>query len=344
MEFSFGLTHDAYSFNKHWFHALQTSVKLDRLNHNLHSFFEVLELDKRQVKYQTLLDFLLSIDGFIFSSAEKNSGILINQEAKAYIYFEKHLNTWGINLCGDKGLITHISEQLKNIFPLIEKHTLVEWFYKDAHKDTTSSFIRLKQLGPTLPCFYPWITLPLSQYYEEFNHSPASVMVLLGSPGTGKTNFIRHYLQHCQFSCAVTYSNELMGDQDFYREFLASDTDCLVVEDADTLLMPRTEQNQVMHTFLGISDGLISLGHKKIIFTTNLESVNKIDAALLRPGRCFDVQKFRKLNPDEAVKVIEALDLPAKSIDQPVSLAELFQLANQTTNTTHSTFTRLGFR
>jgi ATP-dependent 26S proteasome regulatory subunit len=42
-----------------------------------------------------------------------------------------------------------------------------------------------------------------------------------------------------------------------------------------------------MSRFLNISDGLIKLPNKKLVFTTNVTNFENIDSALLRPGRCF---------------------------------------------------------
>lgn len=64
-----------------------------------------------------------------------------------------------------------------------------------------------------------------------------------------------------------------------------------------------------------ISDGLIKLPKKKMLFTTNIRNVNNLDQALIRPGRCFDCVTFRALNYEEALEVCEEgnLDLPKEN-------------------------------
>lgn len=75
-----------------------------------------------------------------------------------------------------------------------------------------------------------------------------------------------------------------------------------VIEDADFLLRPRTDGNPVMGQLLNEVDGVGSHYARKLVFTTNLASLDDIDAALLRDGRCFGVFDFRKLTIDEALQ------------------------------------------
>src|SRR3712207_7327386 len=55
-----------------------------------------------------------------------------------------------------------------------------------------------------------------------------------------------------------------------------------VLEDADNFLRPRKEGNSMMHRFLNVGDGLVTMSHKKMIFSTNLPSVKEVDPALDR--------------------------------------------------------------
>ena len=50
---------------------------------------------------------------------------------------------------------------------------------------------------------------------------------------------------------------------------------------------------------LNLSNGVI-YNNTKLIISTNLSSVNKVDEALLRPGRNFAILEFRKLDGIEA--------------------------------------------
>jgi ATP-dependent 26S proteasome regulatory subunit len=81
----------------------------------------------------------------------------------------------------------------------------------------------------------------------------------------------------------------------------------------------------MMHRFLNVSDGLISAQDKKLVFSTNLPSVREIDAALMRPGRCFDVVEFRSLDRTEAKQIADELGLELPD-GKDFTLAELFNV------------------
>ena len=74
-----------------------------------------------------------------------------------------------------------------------------------------------------------------------------------------------------------------------------------VVEDADLLLRPRSAGNAYMQQLLNETDGANSNELRKVVFTTNQASLDDIDPALYRDGRCFGVIDFRNLTPEEAV-------------------------------------------
>ena len=81
-----------------------------------------------------------------------------------------------------------------------------------------------------------------------------------------------------------------------------------------------------MNKLLNVSDGIIKIMNKKIVFTANLPSIRNIDGALLRPGRCHKVIEFRELNFEEAVAAAKAGDLPIPTDTHKLyTLAELFQ-------------------
>lgn len=98
----------------------------------------------------------------------------------------------------------------------------------------------------------------------------------------------------------------------------------IVVEDADLLLAPRSEGNLIMAELLNETDGIGSNHTRKIIFTTNLTNTKGIDAALMRPGRCYDVVNCRLLSPAEAVDARRAHGLPDFEVapTSDISLAE----------------------
>jgi len=115
-----------------------------------------------------------------------------------------------------------------------------------------------------------------------------------------------------------------------------------VVEDADILLTDRKhEGNKTMAKLLNVSDGLVKVANKKVIFTANLKTKREIDPALTRAGRCFDVVNFRDLTKAEAKLAAEVSGIadPEKSLP----LCELFDKDYEEAVRNHDGSFKVGF-
>lgn len=187
--------------------------------------------------------------------------------------------------------------------------------------------IQIRRAQAVHPEFYPWIP-DVNDYYERYLASESSVLVLLGETGTAKTSFIRNMIWRYGLTTTFTYDDKLLEKDDLFVFFLTSDVELLVVEDADVFLTDRENAgNRLMAKFLNISDGIAApRQRKKIIFTANLLDMSKIDPALMRPGRCFDCQVFRKLTFAESVAAAKAAGMAPPTEVRSYSLAELFAL------------------
>lgn len=198
---------------------------------------------------------------------------------------------------------------------------LIRWVYNGRGDDISVPL----NYRPALQSAYPWIKQPLNEYIQSYLDSEASVLILIGPPGTGKTTFIKNIIHQSKAGARVAYDEKVLGGDDFFAMFIDGVDDILVMEDADSFLASRQDGNTMMHKFLNVSDGLISSVGKKLIFSTNLPNISDIDSALTRTGRCFDVLQFRPLTRTEAMGVLaEAqvdLQLPNGS---DFTLAEIF--------------------
>jgi tRNA A37 threonylcarbamoyladenosine biosynthesis protein TsaE len=183
------------------------------------------------------------------------------------------------------------------------------------------------------PEAYPYIE-DLHGFIRGFLEGKENVLVMLGSPGTGKTRLIKHIIQHIsdmrKDSPSVLYSmdEKIFADDSFFFRFLSYGYDALVLEDIDFNLKSRKNGNTFMYKLLGASDGFIRNSTKKIILSTNLPNVTDIDEALLRKGRCYAVLEMKKLTPEQA-KVLLAKIKP--EYDKPLtkksySLADIYNL------------------
>jgi hypothetical protein len=189
--------------------------------------------------------------------------------------------------------------------PLKSKEIMVEWVFGPNYREMDQFSLPL-QLRPEIPGVYPWMKESISNYTSRFMAAKECVLVLKGSPGTGKTSFIKRMIEASKSSAMVTYDTALLFSDGFFAAFMSrNNCNLLIIEDADKMLTSRSEGNELMDKLLNASDGLISMQHKKIIFSTNLPNVSTIDPALLRQGRCFDILDFRRLTRDEA-KIVSA--------------------------------------
>lgn len=178
---------------------------------------------------------------------------------------------------------------------------MIEWVYGQ-HGEQMSLPLNFR---PAINAAYPWLNMSVNDYIDDYLNSEASVLLLIGPPGTGKTTFIKNLIHRSKRNAKVTYDDRTMSTDSFFAEFMEEDAAFLIMEDADAFLKKRTDGNTMMHKFLNVSDGLISAVDKKLVFSTNLPSINDIDEALTRPGRCFDTITFRDLSRQEAQAVVD---------------------------------------
>lgn len=196
----------------------------------------------------------------------------------------------------------------------------IHWVY-GSHGQTAEVPLNFK---PARDEFYPFLNEPLEDFFANYLDSDEAVLILIGPPGTGKTTFIKNLLNFGKGDALVTFDPQIMASDSLFARFIdETDIDFLVMEDADAFLKSRADGNQMMHKFLNVSDGLISTRGKKLIFSTNLPSINDIDEALLRPGRCFRVVEFRNLSTEEAEKLNSVMPVNIHGGSNTYSLAEL---------------------
>ncbi len=199
----------------------------------------------------------------------------------------------------------------------------IRWWYKGSHGND-KSIVFLKPLNTKLHAeFYPGMGDP-HDYLQSFLDSEQAVLLIAGLPGSGKTSLLRHLIMDYKLQADVVYDENLMDKDQVFQDFLFSQSTLLIIEDADSILLPRESNNSMMARFLNISDGIIKLPKKKLVFTTNISDFSKVDEALIRPGRCFDVLHTRELTYEEAIEACRVADLPIPLVNKSYTLAMLF--------------------
>lgn len=188
----------------------------------------------------------------------------------------------------------------------------LQWRFLDGKGQIARASTEERESGELLDEAYPLLG-GIDAFIEEYLEAAETVLVLQGSPGTGKTRLIRGILgaisRRCGETAEVLYTGDsaVLESDEVFLEFITQSHSAFVVEDADHLLKPRSGGNQTLHRFLNIADGIASAHGKKIIFSTNLPNMNDIDEALVRPGRCFAHLYLEALQAGEAVALLKRL-------------------------------------
>jgi hypothetical protein len=260
----------------------------------------------------------------LFASTSTRAQIVVDNIG--IVSVRTNSNSSFVEVLGSKALVDVILDELRGKYSEIT--TSIEWMIGG---DSSSVTIPLRTPAGVTDSSYPFIEEGVDQFIEDFLKSSENILLLIGEPGTGKSNFIKYIVSRSKQNALITYDPEIMKKDGIFAMFIEGEYGSLIMEDADTFLGARTDGNQMMAKFLNVGDGIVSMASKKLIFSTNLEKLDDIDPALLRPGRCFAVLQFRKMDFDEAKQFLadHKITTWAPTPGESYSLAELYNHTKQ---------------
>lgn len=230
-----------------------------------------------------------------------------------------------VSAIGDATVVSSVIESIKANFVIPNTITITNLFGFTEHGPATRvSEVRSDdpRIYLSSPEFYPTIKnddgsmLDFDQLAKDFNKSRSSLMILIGPPGTGKTTFLRTLMWKMGKDNNVSAMGENTILDPSFMGFLhqTEDSTLITVEDADKLCAPRSDDNIAMSSLLGFCDG-VDISDQKIIISTNLAGLNKVDPALIRDGRAFKVIEFGYLTPEQGNDARVAIGLPVIDLE-----------------------------
>lgn len=254
--------------------------------------------------------------------------------------FRNRVAKFSVTITGHRDSIATIFQHLDEVYGH-EQFAKLKWWYVGGHGVTHTNIFLPPVTTKLLPEFYPDIEGGPAKFMRDYLNADESILLMAGPPGTGKTTLLRHMIVENNLSANVVYDEALMKSDQVFQSFLmGGDSDMMVIEDADTILSSReSDGNKLMSRFLNVSDGLIKLPNKKLVFTTNLTDFARVDPALMRPGRCFAVLHTRALNLTEAQAASRVGGFPTPTERKEYTIADLFNQGKRQTG-----IRQIGFR
>jgi hypothetical protein len=184
---------------------------------------------------------------------------------------------------------------------------------------------------------------------QRFQTQSKGLVLFHGEPGTGKTYYIRHLLRKMTASGKIViYMPPNMVDflmEPGFLTFISQEVKhysqkglfcVLLIEDAEPLLAARDSEVRIqgVTNLLNMTDGILNdMLNMQIICTFNV-NIERLDKALLRPGRLLARKEFKPLAELEANILASRLGIK-HHFTGPATLSEIYSFAKDKNTLIH---------
>lgn len=278
-----------------------------------------------KTEFEHMLQAVFDRDKFkMLKNNEDDQIFLVSKNEDFLVEFDLNIGSGIIDAIyeGSETEVNHFDTEVLKY--LEESNVNLTWVYM-VKGDLDKADIRFTNKNKVIDEMYPFLKgESIQSYYARYMKSSAPILLLIGPPGTGKTSFIKGFIDHIGQGAYFSYDKDVLTDDGFFIEFVTGRKPLMVIEDCDLMIGRRTEGNEMMNRFLNVADGFLNMQGKKMIFTTNLQSLDDVDPALLRKGRCFDILHFDKLTYKQAENLAKVAGIPFNGDKDEYTIADVF--------------------
>jgi len=152
------------------------------------------------------------------------------------------------------------------------------------------------------------------------------LVLLHGTPGTGKTSYIRYLTSQVKKEVIFLPPNLAMSitDPGLMNVLIDNPNSIFVIEDAENILIDRNRNgSSSVSALLNLADGLLSdCLNIQIICSFNTD-LSRVDSALMRKGRLIAKYEFKELEVHKAQALSNKLGFNTL-ITEPMTLTAVY--------------------
>jgi chaperone BCS1 len=159
------------------------------------------------------------------------------------------------------------------------------------------------------------------------------VALLHGPPGTGKTSLVMSLISDAGFKHAyvLSFGNTITDSQFIELVHMMLPMSCLILEDADTLVVNRKEKGGMsFSSLLNVLDGPLRPHGLVCFLTTN--HIERFDKAMTRTGRINDIFEVKSMSHELAAKMATDYIMMSKKMKKPEAVKCGEAISKVTTN------------